>query len=258
MAQAPIAIFTSINYDLVLLRELVKNDTARGHSDDIDRVAAQTGCGVLFEGALARAASPYQPVDIALRFKLLGVKAISACARSVTEGAAFARRCATRQGALLHLDIAPLRYRSFNSAMGRPRALSLRKVTHRLKPETDPSREKATRHMAIIMRDRRRWGANATRLVTQKRKMKAYAPNPKSPRTVYTYHPTESSSPNTASASAPSTNSMRQIVSGAQIEALPRTELLGRKCPLCARKSPRLGNRRTFGESAKADVLCDI
>ena len=64
--------------DLVLLRELIKNESARGHSDDIGRAFAQTGFDFLFESVLVRASTPYRQVAIALCFNLLGVKTIRA------------------------------------------------------------------------------------------------------------------------------------------------------------------------------------
>ena len=44
--------------DLFLLRELIGNESARGHNDDIDRVFAQTGIDCLFEIIMVRASMP--------------------------------------------------------------------------------------------------------------------------------------------------------------------------------------------------------
>ena len=58
--------------DLVLIRELIRNDTARGHEDDISRVFAQTDIDCLFGSMLVRAPLPYKPVAISLTFSLMG------------------------------------------------------------------------------------------------------------------------------------------------------------------------------------------
>ena len=115
--------------DLVLLRELTKNDLARGHDDSIDRVFAQSGMNSLFGSVLARASFPYKPVSIALFFTLLGVKKINACARSGTDALTFPRWYSARLNVLLRHDVTPLRFRTFNNAMERAHALSLRTVT---------------------------------------------------------------------------------------------------------------------------------
>ena len=46
--------------DLVLLRELVKNDTARGHIDDIGRSFHRTGSDSLYESVHVRTSPPYR------------------------------------------------------------------------------------------------------------------------------------------------------------------------------------------------------
>ena len=78
--------------DLVLLRELIGNETARGHDDDIDKVFAQTGFDCLFESILVRASMPYTPVCIALSITLLGVKTIHARSGAGTTVQKFAER----------------------------------------------------------------------------------------------------------------------------------------------------------------------
>ena len=57
--------------DLVLLRWLIINDQARGHSDNIDRIFDRANFDILFESALVRAEIPYSPVAIALCLSLL-------------------------------------------------------------------------------------------------------------------------------------------------------------------------------------------
>ena len=91
--------------DLVLIRELIRNDTARGHEDDINRVFAHTGLECLFGSILVRASLPYKPVDIALTFSLLGVKTINSCSRIGTAVRKFSEWCAIRLRRILHIDI---------------------------------------------------------------------------------------------------------------------------------------------------------
>ena len=52
--------------DLVMLRELLRNEQARGHSDDIDRIFDRANFSSLFESALVRAAIPCSPGATAL------------------------------------------------------------------------------------------------------------------------------------------------------------------------------------------------
>ena len=131
--------------DLVLMRELIKINTAPSHSAVIGRVFAGPDFESLFESAFSRASLQYRPIDIALFSNHMGVKAINARARTGTDVEAFPRRGATLLNALLHLDIATLCYRSFNSAMDREHALTLRTSNHLLLPENAPSDERAER-----------------------------------------------------------------------------------------------------------------
>ena len=52
--------------DLVLLRELIKNESASGHNEDLGRVFARCNLDCLFGSIIVRAATPYSPVAIAL------------------------------------------------------------------------------------------------------------------------------------------------------------------------------------------------
>ena len=90
--------------DLVLLRELIRNDLVRGHTDDIDLVFAQTGFGFLFGSILVIDSLPYRPVAIALTFSLLGVNTIHARSRSGTDVRKFPERYVARLARLLRLD----------------------------------------------------------------------------------------------------------------------------------------------------------
>ena len=53
--------------DLVLLRELLRNATARGPNGDANRVFQKTGLASLFECVVMRASYPYSSVAFAPR-----------------------------------------------------------------------------------------------------------------------------------------------------------------------------------------------
>ena len=65
--------------NLVLLMELIKNESARGHNEGPGSVFARCNVDRLFERIILRAAMPYSPVAIALRYDLIGVKKIREC-----------------------------------------------------------------------------------------------------------------------------------------------------------------------------------
>ena len=91
--------------DLVLIRELIRNDTARGHEGDVNRIFAQTGLGCLFESILARSSLPYKPVAIALTFSSMGVTTINSCSRAGTTVREFPERYAIRLDRHLHIGL---------------------------------------------------------------------------------------------------------------------------------------------------------
>ena len=93
--------------DLALLRELIRNETARGDDDDIDTVFAHACSDCLFGSILVRASLPYRPVDIALPFSLMGVKKIRALSRSGTAVRKFPERYTVRLDRPVNLDFVP-------------------------------------------------------------------------------------------------------------------------------------------------------
>ena len=93
--------------DLALLRELIRNDSARGHDGDINRVLAQTVIDCLFESIPVRASLPYKQVDIALTLRLLGVETIQSCSRYGTDVRKFSERYIIRLARLLRVGILP-------------------------------------------------------------------------------------------------------------------------------------------------------
>ena len=158
--------------DLVILSELIKNESARCHIDDIDRLFDRTDFGNLFESVLVRPAIPYHPLAIALCFNLLGVKTINAPARTGTDVTTFARRYAQRLTTTLRPDIAPSRYRAFNIAMERVRALKQRTVSKLHIPENTCSYERVARPAMLVIRDLLARAENDTNVYTPKRKRK--------------------------------------------------------------------------------------
>ena len=123
--------------DLVLLRELIKNESARGHNEDLDSVFARCNLDCLFESIIVRAAMPYSPVAIALCYELIGVKTIHACSIAGGSIATFPAWYIERLNALLTLGVSLIRYRAFNNAMSRVNALAARNVNKPLVPGAD-------------------------------------------------------------------------------------------------------------------------
>ena len=110
---------------LVLMRELIRNDQPRGHSDKVDRIFDRANFDSLFESALVREEIPYSPFPIALFFPILGVKTIRTCARTAIDVTHFARRYTARLPKLPRVRITPTLYRASTSAIERVHSMSL-------------------------------------------------------------------------------------------------------------------------------------
>ena len=173
--------------NLVLLRELVRNDRARGHSGNIDSTAAWAGFGSLLESVIVRASIPYSPVDIALFFSVMGVKTIHACARSATDLTYFTRAYTNGVGKIIHLEIKPPRYPTFTSAIERVRLLALRTSPQLLEKERANFVDMVTRPYALIIRDRATRTNLTSAPATTKRKRRDGANKSRSPRTLVTF-----------------------------------------------------------------------
>ena len=96
--------------DLFLLRDLIRDPSSRGHSENVDALFRRLRFESLFECALTRVVCPYPPVAIALPLDLPGVKTINACARSAPDLILFSRRYTQRMNAILRIDLTPHRF----------------------------------------------------------------------------------------------------------------------------------------------------
>ena len=81
-------IFTT---DLVLARELIGNESAMRHKEDLGRVFIRRNVDSLFGSIAARAALPYPPVAIALSYNLLSVKTIQSRAKAENSAPRFTK-----------------------------------------------------------------------------------------------------------------------------------------------------------------------
>ena len=98
--------------DLFLLRELIRNESARCHDDDVCRIFDQAGFDCLFGNILARASLPNRPADIALPSSLMGVKTIHARSRCGATVQEFPESYTSRINRPIRLDFVPTNARS--------------------------------------------------------------------------------------------------------------------------------------------------
>ena len=202
---------------------------------------------------------PYKPVAIALRFNLLGVKTVNACARTGTDAFAFSRWYPDRLNVPIHLDVAPSMVCAFNDAMERAHALSLRTANQLLSPDVDPAHDRVTRPSAIAIRDRIARVASSTNVGAQKRSRNVSAPEAKSPRSVNTYQSSETSAAHNRPTSTPSaltqaTNPL--VVEDPVFPPMPPTDRPGEQSLFSRDSAPsRIGAKRTFDESVNASAL---
>ena len=90
-------------------------------------------------------------------------------------------------------DVTPTRSESFNDAMERVCALSRRAESILSAPDVAPGCIEAAREAPNVLRDRISAVHQATRVASRKRKKDDSSRSSKSPRTVYTYEATDSS-----------------------------------------------------------------
>ena len=173
--------------NLVLLRELIRNDTARGHSDNVNSIFSWAGFGSLFGGVIVRASIPYSPIAFALFFSVVGVKTTHARSRLATDTNALTRRYTKTVGTAIRLEITPTRYPDFTSAIERARALAKRTAPQIVERGSGAVLDMVTRPTTFIHRDRmaRTYLANAPSTVMRKRK--SHSRKSRSPRSMGTF-----------------------------------------------------------------------
>ena len=139
--------------DLVLLRDLIRDTTSRGHSDNVDLLFRKLRFGSLFECVITRAVYPYPPVAIALSLDLLGVKSITTCARAAPDLHLFAKWYAARLNIVPRFDLSRTKYKPFSNALDRFCALSTRNQTTVDIPTRTNVADLVTRPCALIRSD---------------------------------------------------------------------------------------------------------
>ena len=140
--------------NLVLLRELIRNDTARGHSDDVNSISHWAGFGSLFEGVIVREVIPYSPITSALFFSVMGVKTIHARSRLTSDTTALTMWYTKNVSRAIRLEITPTRYPACVAAVERVHALAKRKAPQVAERESDAVIDMVTRPTTFIIRDR--------------------------------------------------------------------------------------------------------
>ena len=168
--------------DLVLLRELIKSETALGHIEEITRVFRRCDLDCLFGNMVDRTASPYPPVTIALCFNLLTVKKMRPCARAVTTESNFQEWHTERLNITLPIDAARPNCKALNSAMNRARVLDVRNVNKLQILEEGVVCTRTTSPLPLVLFEKLARVRNGAPSDTHRRKVIAPARSTKSPR----------------------------------------------------------------------------
>ena len=245
--------------NLVLLRDMIRNETARGHSDNIDSTFAWAGFDRLFESAIARASIPYSPNDIALCFSIMGVQTIHARSRISPGLLHFTRWYANRISKVLHIELTPVRYRLFTMA---PEGVYLLAVSTSPQIHEDNTKtiEAATRPYTFIIRDKARRAHLSMTTPTVRMQRKTATTRPRSPRSLVTISasscPSAQLTQDTDSCIA-TYMSVSQERTPLTIEPeFPPPEPEDEYSVYSREQSPaRLGAKNTFGEHIKTSVV---
>ena len=240
--------------DLVLLRELIKNELACGHREDLSCVLSRCNLDVLFESIAVRGSLPYAPNAIALCFDFLAVKTIQSCSRFST-CAKFRSWYTERLKVTLSIDVASPKCKAFTSALGRVHALAVRSANQLRAPEEGEIMSQTIRPLPLVLRETMVRTRNVNPLETYKRKARNSTKSSKSPRTTYTFHSSEPSLSSGASThdfqletTQPITPSQASIPH--PVEASEEGSVLPRE-----QTPTKLGSRNTFKDALKNEVI---
>ena len=173
--------------NLVPMRELIRNDTARGHSDNIGTTFARGGFDSPFESVIVRASLPYSPIDIATCFSVMGAKTIHARSRLAIDLLHFTRWCTNRVSKVLHIELTPSRYRPFSSALARVYLLAACTSPQLHEQARTKTIDAVTRPYALILRDRVARTRLPAATPTVRRKRKENTKKSRSPRSLVTF-----------------------------------------------------------------------
>ena len=245
--------------NLVLLRELIRNEHAPGHSDNINNTFAWAGFESLFEGIIARGALPHSPIDIALCFSVMGVKTIHACARlgpNITTLRRWYTETASRD---ISLEITPTRYPAFTAALERVHCIALRTSPQIADGPYAATINSITRPVTLIHRDRILRNSLANAPATHSHKRHGRSHKSQSPRSMVTSTSTNyPSSQDRSQASQPSEHSAQQapqLVTPIYTEAIPEPET-DDESVFTREKSPTgLDRKDTFSEDVERSVI---
>ena len=245
--------------DLVLLRDLIRDPSARGHSENVDALSRRLRFESLFGCVITRAAYPYPPVAIALPLDLIGVKAINARARSFPELLLCSRRYARRMNTLLRIDLTPQRYKPFVSAMERVYVLAPRNQTTVSIPERTNATDLATRPCSLIRADYTSRMALSMRPSNAKRSHKGEPRQRKSPKTTYSLSFTQTSPTPSSTNDTPGINASQSSHHGrapSNRSCFPPPDPYEVDSVLSRPKSSLLlGDKQTFDENIKQEVI---
>ena len=136
--------------DLVLLRELIRSPANSGAQRDINHVLLQVDFERMFECVITRAAPRCSPIAVALSLNILRVKSINACKRSASSVRKFGNWYAKRLNTLIHMDVAPTRFKTFRLAMDPVYILASETSNALQPPDRQPDMDRLTRPLSII------------------------------------------------------------------------------------------------------------
>ena len=172
--------------NLVLLRELIRNEQASGHSDNINNTFAWIGFDSLFEGLIIRGSLPHSPIDIALCFSVMGVKAIPARARLGVDLPSLRKWYMKSASRVITLEITPTRYPSFAAALERVHTLAIRTAPMLDGNNNSSVIDMVTRPTSFVLRDRLQRDSLANAAKRPRRKRNRSTQKPRSPRSMVT------------------------------------------------------------------------
>ena len=165
-----------------MLRELVRNPGTQCFPLDINRVFAHLRMEEIIECVITRSAPPCNPIAIALRLSLLGLKSINARIRAGENVLAFAKWYTRKLNLLLHIDVSPQAFTPFRNALDRLYVIACQTSARLQTPDRALDSARVTRPMSLIHRDIRSRCSNSPVGTSTKRSGKTSSSSVKSPR----------------------------------------------------------------------------
>ena len=172
--------------NLVLLRELIRNEHSSGHSDNINNTFAWIGFDSLFEGLIARGSLPHSPIAIALCFSVMGVKTIPARARLGSDLPSLRKWYTKSASNVITFEITPTRYPAFTAALERVHTIAIRTSPMLDGNNNSSAIDMVARPTSFILRDRLQRDNLANAAKHSRRKRHRSTHKPRSPRSMVT------------------------------------------------------------------------